>query len=310
MNQQITILEALSQEDTIRFWEALHQYHIRDVFPDPAQKEELQYFLSGEYQDGIQRAHDRAENRCRYFFFRQENREIGFALAALFTGEDGKLFILEFCIYPEYRSRGLGHACAGALLDWSREQGGRYAELNCAGPERRMRFWKSIGFVPNGFDEWGEPLLLLPPKERIPFTVERLTDPEDWQLLKLENGFRQEVGEPCLTEAQQSRLQKAVQENRITFFIAKRGYRSIGMCSVAPLYSTFACGDMGVMEDFYIEPAFRRQGAARLLQQAAHSWAAEQGYADLSVTCAPCDESMYRALGYEVPLGLTLARMS
>ena len=31
---------------------------------------------------------------------------------------------------------------------------------------------------------------------------------------------------------------------------------------------------------------------------------------DLSVTCAPCDESMYRALGYEVPLGLTLARMS
>lgn len=92
--------------------------------------------------------------------------------------------------------------------------------------------------------------------------------------------------------------------------MAKRGYRSIGMCSVAPLYSTFACGDMGVMEDFYIEPAFRRQGAARLLQQAAHSWAAEQGYADLSVTCAPCDESMYRALGYEVPLGLTLARMS
>ena len=43
MNQQITILEALSQEDTIRFWEALHQYHIRDVFPDPAQKEELQW---------------------------------------------------------------------------------------------------------------------------------------------------------------------------------------------------------------------------------------------------------------------------
>ena len=164
--------------------------------------------------------------------------------------------------------------------------------------------------MPNGFDEWGEPLLLLPPKERIPFTVERLTDPEDWQLLKLENGFRQEVGEPCLTEAQQSRLQKAVQENRITFFMAKRGYRSMGMCSVAPVYSTFACGDMGVMEDFYIEPAFRRQGAARLLQQAAHSWAAEQGYADLSVTCAPCDESMYRALGYEVPLGLTLARMS
>ena len=42
-----------------------------------------------------------------------------------------------------------------------------------------------------------------------------------------------------------------------------RGTRAVGMCSVARCFSTFSCGDIGVFEDFFIEPVFRRKGIAR-----------------------------------------------
>ena len=60
----------------------------------------------------------------------------------------------------------------------------------------------------NGADEWGVPLMLLPPREHRPITVERLTDPTDWQLGKLENGYRQDIGEEPLTEEQQEQYEE------------------------------------------------------------------------------------------------------
>ena len=108
----------------------------------------------------------------------------------------------KFCVYPEFRGNGTGRACAAVLLDWAKARGARYAELNYGGDERRLRFWRRIGFVENGVDEWGEPLMLLPPAEAVPFTVELLNDPTDWQLLKLENGFKREIGEETLIKFQ------------------------------------------------------------------------------------------------------------
>ena len=59
-----------------------------------------------------------------------------------------------------------------------------------------------------------------------------------------------------------------------------------------------------------LEPDFRGKGAARLLAQAARDWCREEGIASLTVTCAPCDEGMYRALGFDTPLGRTLAHLT
>ena len=151
--------------------------------------------------------------------------------------------------------------------------------------------------------------MLLPPAETVPFTVEILKDPVDWQLLKLENGFKREIGEESLTKIQQKQLQQAVRVGRITFFFAKRGYRAVGMCSVAAYYSTFFCSNVGVFEDFYIEPAFRNRGTARKLAEAAQSWCRENDIASLTVCCAACDEAMYQALGFNTSLGTTFANM-
>lgn len=140
-------------------------------------------------------------------------------------------------------------------------------------------------------------------------TIETLVDPGDWQIIKLENGFKREIGEEALSEEKQSMLQQAIKDGRITFFVARWGGRAVGMCSVVKCYSTFACSDTGVFEDFYIEPAFRGKGIARKLAQAAQAWCNENGMASLSVCCAPCDEKMYRALGFTEPLGMTFAYM-
>ena len=151
--------------------------------------------------------------------------------------------------------------------------------------------------------------MILPPTDEVAFTVEVLEDASDWQLLKLENGFKKDIGEESLTEEKQHQLRQAIKDGRITFFVAKRGYHAVGMCSVAKCYSTFSCSDTGVYEDFYIEPAFRGKGIARKLATAAQAWCKENGILSLTVCCAPCDENMYQALGFDTHLGTTFAHI-
>lgn len=309
---EITIKELTTQEEAARFWDRLRAYFRRDMFPDgePDREESLDYFLGEEYRRVIGKHHDRPVDPLYYLAFLRDGAEIGYAMPASYPSEDGKWFIMEFWAEPEFRGGGTGAACAQALLDWARGRGAAYFELNAEGEPRR-RFWARLGFAPNGTDEWGNPCMLLPPEEALPFRVERLTDPDGpelgWQLLKLENSFLAEIGEPPLTEAKKERLAAAVREGRIAFFLALRGTRAVGMCSASPCFSTFACGETGVFDDFYVEPPFRRRGAARLLAQAAREWCRARGMASLTVGCSAGDVGMYRALGFELELGTMLA---
>ena len=310
MENQITIREAVTENDVAAFWEQLHAHHKRDIFPDSQSKKELECFLSSEYHEHIMKIYSRPQDRCFFLFFQRDGQDIGFTMPVIFTSEDGKCFIMEYCVYPEFRGNGTGKECAKVLLDWSKERGALYAELNHGSNERRRHFWETIGFVENGADEWGEPLMILPPTEDIPITVEILADPDDWQLKKLENGFLKEIGEQAATEEKQQQLTRAIRDGNITFFVARRGYRAVGMCSVAKCFSTFACTDTGIFDDFYIEPVFRRKGIAQMLAQAAQKWSKENALASLTVTCAPCDEKMYQALGFDVRLGKVFAYLS
>ena len=309
---EITIKELTTQEETARFWEKLHAYFRRDMFPEgePDREESLDYFLGEEYRGAIGKRHDRPVDRLYYLAFLRSGAEIGYAMPASFPSEDGKWFIMEFWVEPELRGGGTGTACARALLAWAGARGASYFELN-AEEEPRRRFWAALGFAPNGTDEWGNPCMLLPPEEALPLRVERLTDPDGpelgWQWLKLENSFLAEIGEGPLTGEKKQRLAAAVREGRIAFFLALRGTRAVGMCSVSPCFSTFACGETGVFDDFYVEPPFRRQGAARLLARAAQGWCRERGMASLTVGCSAGDVGMYRALGFALELGAMLA---
>lgn len=162
--------------------------------------------------------------------------------------------------------------------------------------------------VTEHIEERGKPPILSP-AEDVPLSVELLVDPDDRQFNMLENGFLREIGEPPATKEKQERLARAIRDGKITFFVAKHGHRAVGMCSVAKCFSTFACTYIGVFDDFYIDPAFRKKGIARMLAQAAQKWSEENDLASLTVTCAPCDEGMYQALGFAVHLGKTFAHL-
>ena len=305
MKNEITIREAVTEQEIGFFWAQLRAYFNRDIFPDPDSGEKA-HFLDDQYRSHMDALHQRERDRCYYLLLSRNGEDIGLALPVLYHTEDGKCFLCEFCVFPEFRGNGTGTKCGERFLDWARSMGAAYVELNCDTPQRQ-RFWGRLGFRKNGADEWGMPLMLLPPEEELPIHVECLTDGGDWQLKKLENGFLREIGEDMLTEEKKHRLEQAVSNGEITYFLAKRGYRAVGMCSVATAFSTFACGNVGTFEDFYIEPVFRGRGIARMLAEAAQKWCREKGIASLSVTCAPCDEQMYEALGFHIPLGRTYA---
>ena len=127
------------------------------------------------------------------------------------------------------------------------------------------------------------------------------------QIYALVASFLAEIGEAPLDEGKKARLANAMKAGNIVFFIASTDTQAIGMCSVAPCWSTFACGETGVFDDFYVSPAFRGKGIARKLAQAAQGWCRAHGCASVTVSCAPCDVGMYTALGFDVSLGTTLA---
>ena len=153
LNNHITICEARTQAGVRRFWAELGAYHARDILPRDEDREDLVYFLGEEYRGQIEALRERERDRLHFLFFRRGEEEIGFAMPVIYDREDGKCFLREFCVYPQFRGNGTGRACAAALLAWARERGMAYAELNYGGDPRRLRFWQRLGFRPNGADE-------------------------------------------------------------------------------------------------------------------------------------------------------------
>lgn len=137
----------------------------------------------------------------------------------------------------------------------------------------------------------------------VPVKIERLDAGQASELHALLDAYKAEIGEPPLDATQQKRLTDAIAAERIWFFAAQKYGQLIGMCSVSPLFSTFACTYGGIFEDFYIAPDHRSQGVARLLTQHAAAHCKEAGLTWLWVGAAQPLTPMYRALGFDLPLG-------
>ena len=295
MENRITVREAITEIEIAAFWEQLYNYYKRDIFPDSVDGEQ-NHFLGGEYRQHMEIIHKRPQDRCYYLLFYQNEQNVGFAMPVIYTSEDGKCFIMDFCVYPEFRGNGMGKECARALLKWAEKNGAFYAELNYSDNVRRKHFWQSIGFVQNGSDQWGDPLI----------SVEILTDSEDWQLQKLENGFRAEVGVPALTEEMYSKLTAAIQNGETTFFLAKRGYRAVGMCSITRYFSSSLCSETGILSDLYVEPVFRKKRIAQMLCMAAMDFCKENNIANPSVFCSPKEKKLFQNLNFNNTLDILL----
>ena len=71
------------------------------------------------------------------------------------------------------------------------------------------------------------------------YTVEVLKDINE--LWALENEFLNAIGEEPLEKDARKRLAEAIMTQKIIYFAARFHGQMIGICSVSPCFSTFAC---------------------------------------------------------------------
>lgn len=150
-------VEEIPVENINEFWSIHMKYLVDDgIISDP---EDIEYFSSEEYR-GIIRDHMmRDTDRHHMVYFTENGQRTGAAQYNTYRSEDGKCFILDFWVFPQYRGKGMGRRCFQALEEYTKADGAVYYEINSE-KEDSVRFWKSLGFTENGRDEYDMPVFV------------------------------------------------------------------------------------------------------------------------------------------------------
>ena len=148
------------EEIPIEHIEQFGNIHIRYLIEDDviSDEEDIAYFQSAEYRDIIKAHMTRPVDRHHMIYFIRDGVRIGAAQYNTYQSEDGQCFILDFWVFQEYRGNGVGHQCFQALQQYTKADGACYYELNCT-KENAHRFWKSLGFIDCGVDEYDMPIM-------------------------------------------------------------------------------------------------------------------------------------------------------
>jgi len=154
--EQIQISE-IPVEQMEEFWERHMKYLVDDGIIEDA--EDREYFSGSEYRDAILAHMERPVDTHYAVWFLRDGVRIGAAQYCTYKSEDGKCFVLDFWVFPEYRGGGTGHQCFEALESYTKADGAIYYEINCE-KENAHRFWESLGFRDNGLDEYDMPLMV------------------------------------------------------------------------------------------------------------------------------------------------------
>lgn len=153
--------------EIVLFWQKKRQYEEEDVFPNltetGAELEELiEWFRSEEYHQVIMSLHTETTNGNGFlqfiFFYDEQENYLGLSMYKIYKGEDGKGFILDFCVDSSYRNHGLGKQLFAELEVLMKKEGARYLALNTSN-QNNLRFWQRTGFTAEKeLDENGEVL--------------------------------------------------------------------------------------------------------------------------------------------------------
>lgn len=150
-------IEEVPLEGVSEFWDMHIRYLVEDgIISD---EEDIAYFAGEEYRGILEDHMVRSPDRQHMVYFRKGGERIGAASYCTYQSEDGKCFILDYWVFPQFRGNGTGHGCFEALERHTKADGATYYELNST-KEDSIRFWKSLGFVETGTDEHGMPLLV------------------------------------------------------------------------------------------------------------------------------------------------------
>ncbi len=150
-------IEEIQAERIDEFWEIQFGYLVDDGMV--VTEEEKIYFSGDEYRSHLKKLTQRTPDTLHMVYFVRDGIRVGAAQYCTYQSEDGKCFILDFWVFPDYRGGGTGRACFDALSAYTKSDGAVYYALNYA-KESSHQFWLSNGFVDNGEDEYGSKLMV------------------------------------------------------------------------------------------------------------------------------------------------------
>lgn len=144
----VSIENEQSVED---FWRARDKYYENDVLPncelgEPVSSEDWEWFFSQEYRDHIMKLYHRELDPLYILWIYRNNTPIGFVIYVIYHSEDGKCFIVDFCIFDSYRNKGFGRKVFDQLAKELHAIGATYIELNVSN-HRNERFWLGNHFI-------------------------------------------------------------------------------------------------------------------------------------------------------------------
>ena len=150
-------IEEIQISDISDFWDAHIKYLMDDCMIQ--NQDEISYFSGQGYRKILEEPMMRSKDRHHMIYFCENGEKIGAASYCTYQSEDGKCFILDYWVFPEFRGKGKGHQCFEALEKHTKADGARYYALNSE-KEDSIRFWETLGFVENGYDEYHMPLYI------------------------------------------------------------------------------------------------------------------------------------------------------
>jgi GNAT superfamily N-acetyltransferase len=160
MDGKVIRFKLLTEDELDGFWCLHDNYMLDDMIPDsepPMTDEDRAWFFSPQYRTSISELFARERDTLRIAYFYLGNDFAGFIVYVTYETEDGKCFILEFCVEKSLRGIGLGEYVFKRFEHDARLRGAAYFALN-ASNERNRRFWTTLGFVKDGENEYGQPL--------------------------------------------------------------------------------------------------------------------------------------------------------
>jgi ribosomal protein S18 acetylase RimI-like enzyme len=142
-------------------WPIRDRYMRRDIIPSMPDgewgDEEEAWFFSKAYYDHFATLFSRDDDPLRCGRLLADGAFAGFFEYVVYASEDGKGFIIEYGIEPDYRGKGIGTACFQLLEQVMQSEGANYLQLNASG-ERSIGFWQKNGFTFIKKDEHGSDL--------------------------------------------------------------------------------------------------------------------------------------------------------
>ena len=131
--------------------------------------------------------------------------------------------------------------------------------------------------------------------------MDKMDKVENLEILMHEYKFS--INEDKLDKKQFEKLKEAIKYKKIKFYTLNIDNNIIGMCSISYLYSTYKCESIGMFDDFYIKPDYRKKGYAKKLTKYVFEDMVKNNINSVMVGCSDMDLEMYKHIGFKMELG-------